>query len=300
MSKIYRIAKKIYFKTYKIPVLGNFLVSIAPRIHKTLREAQAPTLSKRILAQQIEILAQAIIALQNSVSEQIRKTTTQKEELKNELIAFKEQIESDMTTYKKRLEFIRFELFEDIRLSREKKLPKPIICNQQKYSSAVAKGTVRLNIGCGHRPLESYLNVDLRNLPGVDIVSDLRMLPFKKGTVTEIYTAHLIEHFTELQLQKKILPYWQEMLVSQGSLRLIVPDAVSMLRAYTEGEMPFEHLREVTFGAQDYEDDFHYTMFSPTTLKKLLCEAGFINIEIITLNRLNGKCREMEIHARKA
>lgn len=48
------------------------------------------------------------------------------------------------------------------------------------------------------------------------------------------------------------------------------------MTAYLAGEYPFEQLREVTFGGQDYDGDFHYNTL--TTGTKLLKEAGFVNV----------------------
>jgi hypothetical protein len=72
-----------------------------------------------------------------------------------------------------------------------------------------------------------------------------------------------------------------------------------MINDYINGEMPFEDLRKVTFGAQDYEGDFHYNMYSISTLTELLNKAGFHDITVIEDNRKNGLCREMEVIARK-
>jgi hypothetical protein len=58
-------------------------------------------------------------------------------------------------------------------------------------------------------------------------------------------------------------------------------------------------MREVLYGAQDYEGDFHFNMFTPESMKKLLEEAGFAAIKLIAKARPNGKCYELEISASK-
>ena len=45
-------------------------------------------------------------------------------------------------------------------------------------------------IGCGEYPMQGAINVDIRKLPGVDIVADAKKLPFKKG---EIGFTHAVE-----------------------------------------------------------------------------------------------------------
>jgi predicted SAM-dependent methyltransferase len=223
-----------------------------------------------------------------------------------EIESLNKKFEEDISAYKNRLEFIRIELFDQLqkikRFNTDTNIHNNIknrIINKKKYNDALKQGDIRLNVGCGHKPLPAYLNIDRRNLPGVDIVAEAESLPFEKNTVTEIFSAHLLEHFTLVQLGKNILPNWRDLLVENGVLQVVVPDAESMILAYSIGDMSFIDLREVTFGAQDYDDDFHQTMFTADTMKKILIESGFTNIKILASNRVNGKCREMEIKSTK-
>jgi hypothetical protein len=84
-----------------------------------------------------------------------------------------------------------------------------------------------------------------------------------------------------------------------GTLRAVVPDATSMMEAWSAGAISFDDLREVTFGGQDYEGDFHLTMFSVDSLTGLLQRAGLGEVEVVATGRVNGMCLEMEVVARK-
>lgn len=56
---------------------------------------------------------------------------------------------------------------------------------------------VRLNLGCGRDIRDGWVNVDVHDAPGVDVVCDLDdhpKLPYDDDTVDEIYASHLIEH----------------------------------------------------------------------------------------------------------
>ncbi|EGR4293840.1 methyltransferase domain-containing protein [Vibrio cholerae] len=163
----------------------------------------------------------------------------------------------------------------------------------------IIDGNIRLNLGCGHIPIDEYINVDARKITGVDLVADVTKLPFEENTVDEIYCAHLVEHFTDLHFNKEILPHWYAILKPGSKLKIIVPDAESMSHAFTNQEMPFEDFRLVTFGAQDYTGDFHYNMFSAKSLCDILKKCGFKNIKLIEKNRRNGLCRELEVHCEK-
>jgi predicted SAM-dependent methyltransferase len=159
------------------------------------------------------------------------------------------------------------------------------------------KTGIRLNLGCGHIPLDGFLNIDRRKLPGVDIVAEVDNLPFDNGEVSEIYSAHLIEHFPQEQLRRVLLIYWFNLLAPGGRFRAVAPDAHAMMNAYFAGAYQFEQLREVTFGGQDYDGDFHFNMLTTFSLTTLLKEAGFQDIIVVAENRVNGGCKEFEVSA---
>jgi predicted SAM-dependent methyltransferase len=289
---MYNTAKKIYNKIKIVPVLGPIIITLAPIIKHILMPSKKNKLSLYDLSMHDEIIIQSLIALQSSSN--------------SEFTRLNQKLENDISAYRNRIEFIRMEIFEQLqelkftdKTVKSNFTEKNTIINNKKYDEALEYDTIRLNIGCGHKPLANYLNVDKRNLPNVDIVAEADALPFEKNTVKEIFSSHLLEHFTLIELTKNILPKWYALLEKNGILTTIIPDAESMILAYTAGNMSFSDLLEVTFGAQDYDDDYHQTMFTTSTFKNILIEAGFCNITIMASNRINGKCREMEIKAMK-
>lgn len=221
--------------------------------------------------------------------------------------AIRQEIAATEARLRDRIEFARAETMFELRA----KLPGgtmptvpgspaavPVIAHvlaPDKLRAMQAAGAVRVNIGCGHIPLEGYLNTDMRELPGVDVVADAAGLPFELGTVAEIHSAHLLEHFPLEHLRRVVLPHWRKLLRQGGVLRAIVPDAEAMLADFAAGEMSFDDLREVTYGLQDYDGDYHFNMFSRDQLAALLREAGFVEVAFAAQGRRNGKCREMEI-----
>jgi hypothetical protein len=207
---------------------------------------------------------------------------------------------------RKRMEFIRSELMFELRYggSSEKgntdgTETRAEILSPEKLEAARAEN-LRVNLGCGHIPLDGYINIDRRALPGVDIVAEAGNLPLNAGEADEVFSAHLLEHFPQEQLRRELLPYWVGLLKPGGTFRAVVPDADSMIKEYSNGTYPYEYLREVTFGAQDYDGDFHYNMFIPEQLKELTTEAGLCGFEVVDRGRRNGNCFEMEIKAQKA
>jgi predicted SAM-dependent methyltransferase len=147
--------------------------------------------------------------------------------------------------------------------------------------------------------MPDYINIDQRELPGVDIIADVKNLPFEEATISEILAAHLVEHFTEFELTNHLFPYWYKLLKNEGKLIVICPDAESMIQDYTKGNFPWENLRKVTYGGQDYAGDYHFNMYTPESLVKILKGCGFKFVMVEETKRVNGLCYEMEIHAIK-
>jgi hypothetical protein len=168
-----------------------------------------------------------------------------------------------------------------------------------KKVAAARQFGLKLNLGCGHIPLEEYVNVDRRELPGVDVVADVEDLPCEEGGVLEISSAHLLEHFPQEMLRRRLLPFWRTLLMPGGVFRAVVPDGEAMLTGVAAGSYSFSNFREVLFGAQDYDGDFHFNLFTPDSLCGLLEDAGFKEIHVNARARPNGKCFEFEVSAVK-
>ncbi len=197
-----------------------------------------------------------------------------------------------------RLEFVRKEVLFELRYGKRPgevaaEPVEPRILNLAKLESMA--GAVRLNLGAGHVAKPEYLNVDARELEGIDVVADVRNLPFEKGSLAEIYSAHLLEHFPVEELRSVLLPYWVSLLAEGGQFVAVVPDMETMIAEYSAGRLTFEELREVTYGTQEYEGDFHFNGFSQASLCALLEEAGLREPRVRASARRNGLCYEMEV-----
>lgn len=197
-----------------------------------------------------------------------------------------------------RLEFVRQEMLFEFRYGLQapakEKTPARIL-RPEKLATQKRIGKVRLNVGCGHKPDTERINVDMRELPHVDIVATVEGLPFATGEVHEIYSAHLLEHFPHEYLSRQLLPLWCGLLASGGELRAVVPDGAAMLEAYARQEISFPDLRLIMYGGQEYEGDFHHTMFTPESLAELFASQGLENIRIEAMKRRNGLCYECEV-----
>ncbi len=203
-----------------------------------------------------------------------------------------------------RIEFVRREVMYEVRYAGgapTEAAPAAIesrVVDAERVDRLAADG-LRLNLGCGHLPLPDHVNVDMRELPGVDVVAAIDDLPFDDGSVREIHSAHVLEHFAEEELHRRLLPYWLSKLEPGGRFRAVVPDGLSMIEAYGRGEVDFADLKSVLYGGQEYEGDFHFTMFAADTLTDLLERSGFVDVVVEDSGRRNDISLELQVAGRR-
>jgi SAM-dependent methyltransferase len=113
----------------------------------------------------------------------------------------------------------------------------------------------KLHLGCGRTILEGWINVDSRQLPGVDVVADFddcrnTPLPFADNSVDEFLASHLIEHLAQP------LPFMQEL------YRIARADAVAVFRLpYGSSDEAYEdptHVRQYFLNSFGYFSQPHY------------------------------------------
>lgn len=142
----------------------------------------------------------------------------------------------------------------------------------------------RLHLGCGPRRAEGFCNVDVMDLPSVDVVDDVGTLQnIPDAFADEIYASHVLEHFAEAEVPG-VLATWHRKLRPGGTLRISVPDMDRITRIYqanlehfkTPGHAPWNGL---IYGGQDDAHDFHKSGYNANWLARLLEQAGFEGIE---------------------
>lgn len=284
------------------------LRKIVREINSIRAELESTRVNQDRLGNRERDLAEVSNLLKFEITEAKGQIEQTKSELHKDTFEMKEafaQLSNSINYLSGRVEFVRRELMYEMRYGAssptsdsEKITTKTEIISFEKVADA-RSSKVRLNLGCGHVPIDGYLNVDRRPLTGVDIVAEVDKLPFDEEEVDEIFSAHLLEHFPQEQLRRELLPYFYKMLKVGGTFHAIVPDGQAMTIQAAKDPEYFESFRLVTYGAQDYDGDFHFNMFSPETLSSLLAEAGFSNIEIIARARRNDICLEFEIKSIK-
>lgn len=244
------------------------------------------------------------IASQNAASRETQRQLRANESRLDSLETGVNGHASAIAGLQERIEFVRKEILLEQRYAVPPETPAageparaPVrrVTNEAKVRAMA--GNLRVNVGAGHLIREDYLNVDSRELPGIDIVADVRDLPFAVEELSEIYSAHLLEHFPVEELRREILPRWVSLLEDGGKLVSVVPDVETMVAERAAGRIPFDDFVEVMYGGQEYAGDFHFSGFSKDTLTRLLEDAGLEDVKVIEEGRRNGACYEMEIEA---
>lgn len=151
---------------------------------------------------------------------------------------------------------------------------------------------MKLEIGGGKKPRTGYLTCDIRDLPHIDYVCPAHALPFEDNQVEEVYSRHVVEHFT-LKEFLEVLKEWNRVLKIGGELYIICPNLLWHLQQVLEGshasfynKQPGQNARYWGFGSlfgwQQDEFDVHKFGYYFQLLKDILEAMGFEQVEDLT------------------
>lgn len=149
---------------------------------------------------------------------------------------------------------------------------------------------MKLNLGCGTRILPDYANLDAQELTGVDIVCDVKKVPFENGSIQKIFCSHLIEHFWWEDVGK-ILKDWFNLLEEGGEMELWTVDFERVIRNYKDNP-DMEYVNWRMYNQQRHTADEHQGCFDFRYLKLLLLKAGFSNVERLPLESFPFQAHE--------
>ena len=85
---------------------------------------------------------------------------------------------------------------------------------------------MKLNLGCGNKVIEEYINVDKFDLYNVDLKHDLETFPypFEDDSVKEIILSHVLEHIGQSpEIFIKILKELYRICKNQALIKISVP-----------------------------------------------------------------------------
>ena len=137
---------------------------------------------------------------------------------------------------------------------------------------------MKLHVGCGSKIFPGWTNLDIDDLPNVDIIDDARTLSkVLDGSCEIIYACHIFEHLGRHEVEN-VLQVWNKKLVKNGILRLAVPDFEKTITWYQKTSK-LEDLLGLLIGGQKTKFDFHKMIFDKKYLSSILIKNGFSDIQ---------------------
>jgi len=150
---------------------------------------------------------------------------------------------------------------------------------------AAPAGVRRLNWGCGEYPEPGWLNSDVKDGPGIDIVADLRTgLPLETDSIDYITSIHALPELPYLDLVPALTEL-RRVLKPGGVLRLALPDLERAIVAFQRGDHDYFHIPDedarsvgAKFVTQMTWYGYSRSLFVHDFVEELLERAGYAGI----------------------
>ena len=141
---------------------------------------------------------------------------------------------------------------------------------------------MKLNIGCGKRNFgKDWVHIDGSNYDHIHS-HDIVNLPYDDNSIDIIYCSHTLEYFDREEVLG-VLNKWKNKLKKNGILRLAVPNFEIYSKLYSEGKITLDECVGPLYGKwkmTDTQNVYHKTTYDFVSLKKVLEDAGFMNVKL--------------------
>lgn len=153
-----------------------------------------------------------------------------------------------------------------------------LVSNWDGRAIAVKPGTVsglRLHLGAGPINLQGWVNIDAREAPHIHLAANnFDLVEFADGTLAEIYMCHVLEHFS-FEEAEQLLRNFRKKLKLGGTLRISVPHFDHLIAIYQANNSNLEIVKRALMGGQDYEYNFHKSIYNASLLSSLMLSCGY-------------------------
>lgn len=149
---------------------------------------------------------------------------------------------------------------------------------------------MKLNLGCGDKILEGYVNVDVapaRAGRQPDVICDLHQLePFEDGSAEEVLAVHVVEHFWRWEVVG-VLREWMRVLKPGAPMILECPNLQSACEQFLRdpetlsGPGPEgQRTMWVFYGDPRWQDPLmvHRWGYTPRSLARVMAQAGLAQV----------------------
>jgi len=145
------------------------------------------------------------------------------------------------------------------------------------YSNSRVDG-IRLHIGSGDINIQGWINIDARKSDHIHLVTnEINLSEFNDDSIQEIYICHVMEHFSFIEVDELIGLFYKK-LKKGGVLRVAVPSFESIIKIYNQNENNIESIKYALMGGQDYEYNFHKSVYNFNHIKGILEKYRFIDV----------------------
>lgn len=141
-----------------------------------------------------------------------------------------------------------------------------------------SKNLRRLHLGCGEINVDNFFNIDARPMRHLHAVRDLSDLHgIRSDHFDFVFASHCLEHFSFRDLDS-VLREWYRVIKPGGRLCLSVPDFDTYIKMYNASGRDVDFMNPYLLGGQDYEYNYHLSLFNKAALIKRLEKIGFTSI----------------------
>ena len=138
---------------------------------------------------------------------------------------------------------------------------------------------LRVHLGAGPINLQGWVNIDARQAPHIHLIANnFELVEFSHGSLAEIYMCHVLEHFSFAE-SEQLLKNFRKKLKPGGVLRISVPHFDQLVKIYQANGNDLEVVKQALMGGQDYEYNFHKSIYNAPLLSDLMIACGYASPE---------------------
>jgi predicted SAM-dependent methyltransferase len=146
------------------------------------------------------------------------------------------------------------------------------------YSTEISNG-LKIHLGAGPINIQGWINVDARAYDHTHLVANgFDLAEFSDGSISEIYMCHVLEHFSFAEAESLLRDFKRKLCVG-GVIRISVPSFDQLVAVYLDGNNNLDLIKLAVMGGQDYEFNFHKSIYNHSGLMKLLEACGYVDVE---------------------
>ncbi len=160
------------------------------------------------------------------------------------------------------------------------------------------KNLLYLNVGCGVRWNENFINLDYTWHEHIDICSNIEkdIYPFTDNSLEGIYSEHCLEHIS-FDAMKFNLSEFFRILKSKGVVRIVMPDGELYFDLYMKKrndssvQLPYSKDEPTAIFSVNriFRDNGHQFIYDFQTMELLLTQAGFSSVQRKTYRQGNSE-----------